>query len=109
MENTKYGKHIVTALKVPGFVSERAESYARWANRILWMDQNVVDGAFQMNCSWYLRKPGSGDSGEVFARTHDSSISACSPAVIMILLKAIQLKRCDSLIQGGYLWLFRIK
>jgi hypothetical protein len=25
--------------------------------RILWMDGRVVDGAIQINCTWYLRPP----------------------------------------------------
>jgi hypothetical protein len=29
--------------------------YKQFATRILWMDTNVVPGAFQMNCSWYLK------------------------------------------------------
>ena len=54
----KYGKYIVTSLKQPAsFTSEFNARYAQWAKRVLWMDENVVDGAFQMNCSWYLRTP----------------------------------------------------
>ena len=71
MDNTKYGKHIVTKLKAPNLSPESIANYSNWATRILWMDQNVVAGAFQMNCSWY-RKPNPGDSGGAFAHTHDS-------------------------------------
>jgi hypothetical protein len=55
MEKGKYGHLIVTELKAPQFSDEYYRAYSRWAKRILWMDGNVVPGAFQMNCSWYLR------------------------------------------------------
>jgi quercetin dioxygenase-like cupin family protein len=56
MLESKYGKYVVTELKTPDFPREFVESYKKFATRILWMDANVVPGAFQMNCSWY-RKP----------------------------------------------------
>jgi len=56
MADSKYGKYIVTELKTPQFTPEAVASYAAFATRILWMDEKVVDGAFQLNCSWY-RKP----------------------------------------------------
>ena len=70
MENSKYGKHIVTELKTP-FGKEQVEKYATWATRVLWMDKDVVDGAFQMNTSWY-RDTNPLDSGERFSHTHDA-------------------------------------
>ena len=54
MKESKYGKYIVTELKTPNFSTEFVEAYAKFATRILWMDNSVVEGAFQMNCSWYL-------------------------------------------------------
>ncbi len=58
MENSKYGKYIVTDLKMSRNTTPEYEAmYARWAKRILWMDDDAVPGAFQMNCSWYLRPP----------------------------------------------------
>jgi hypothetical protein len=72
MDKTKYGKHIVSALKTPErFTPEFNAAYAKWARRILWIDKDVVDGAFQMNCSWYLRPPDVG-SGEAKSHTHDA-------------------------------------
>ena len=69
MTKSKYGKYIVTELTErhdPEFVAR----YAQWATRILWMDDKVVDGAFQMNVSWYLRPPATPmPSGD--AHTHD--------------------------------------
>ena len=55
MTDSKYGKYVVTELKTPDFPAEFVERYKRFATRILWMDENVVEGAFQMNCSWYLK------------------------------------------------------
>jgi hypothetical protein len=54
MSDTKYGKYIVTDLKTD-FTKEFNEEYAKWATRVLWMDNKVVEGAFQMNISWYLK------------------------------------------------------
>ena len=71
MTESKYGKHIVTELKTPAFDPGYVASYAQWATRILWMDNKVVDGAFQMNCSWYLRPPVT-KMPEGHAHTHDS-------------------------------------
>ena len=66
---SKYGKYIVTDLKTD-FNQKFNEKYAKWATRVLWMDEKVVDGAFQMNVSWYLRS----QTGQkpLEAHTHDS-------------------------------------
>ena len=53
----EYGKYIVQTLQVPERMadpnSEFAKFYRSYANRLLWMDTNVVPGSFQMNTSWY--------------------------------------------------------
>ncbi len=54
MAGKKYEKYIVTELQAPDFGPGVTESYSKFAKRILWIDDNVVEGAFQMNCSWYL-------------------------------------------------------
>ncbi len=54
MPASKYSKYIITELKTPDFPAEFVKRYQEFATRILWMDSNVVPGAFQMNCSWYL-------------------------------------------------------
>lgn len=72
MEKSKYGKYIVTKLQGPQNLTEEYKAlYAKYAKRILWMDDNVVPGAFQMNCSWYLRPP-QVKMNEAVAHTHDS-------------------------------------
>ncbi len=70
MDTSKYGKHIVTELKPPARVAARAPEYNKWATRILWMDKEVVPGAFQMNTSWY-RGPSPENSPERFSHRHD--------------------------------------
>jgi hypothetical protein len=45
MAESKYGKYIVTDLIVPEEKKAIAADYAKYAKRILWMDENVVEGA----------------------------------------------------------------
>ena len=54
--NTK--KYIVQDLKDPNMGTPEFQAmYKKFANRILWIDNNVVDGAFQMNTAWYFDVP----------------------------------------------------
>jgi quercetin dioxygenase-like cupin family protein len=55
MSESKYGKLIVTDLIVPEEKKKIAADYSKYATRILWMDENVVEGAFHMNTAWYLK------------------------------------------------------
>jgi hypothetical protein len=55
MAKSKYGKYIVTELKIPESKKKIAEFYATYAKRILWMDENVVEGAFHMNTAWFIK------------------------------------------------------
>jgi hypothetical protein len=48
-------KYIVTELKMPEYEQSIDAQYSKWAKRILWMDDEVVEGAFHMNTAWYLR------------------------------------------------------
>jgi len=57
MAKTKYGKYIVTELKAPELKLGFAAEYAKWAKRVLWLDNKVIEGAFNFSCSWYLRPP----------------------------------------------------
>jgi len=50
----EYGKYIVQTLQAPPFNEGFKSFYKTYAERLLWMDANVVPGAFQMNTSWYL-------------------------------------------------------
>lgn len=54
----KYGKHFIQELHDPhAGTPEFQEMYKRFSRRILWMDSNVVPGAFQMNTAWYHHVP----------------------------------------------------
>ena len=55
MTESKYGKYVVTELKMPEEKQKIAADYAKYATRILWLDENVVEGAFHMNTAWYLK------------------------------------------------------
>jgi hypothetical protein len=54
MGKSRYGKYIVTDL-ITQMSEESKARYAKFATRVLWMDDKVVPGAFQMNVSWYLK------------------------------------------------------
>ena len=54
MAESKHAKYIVTEL-ITEMSEEFKARYAQFATRILMMDDKVVPGAFQMNCSWYLK------------------------------------------------------
>ena len=49
-----YGSYIVQDLRAPQMPLDFTEFYKTYAKRLLWMDANVVPGAFQMNLSWYM-------------------------------------------------------
>lgn len=55
MAGSKTSKYIVTELKMPEFQQSIDAEYSKFGKRILWMDDKVVEGAFNMNCSWYLK------------------------------------------------------
>jgi hypothetical protein len=55
MAELKSAKYVVTDLIIPEEKKKIAADYAKYASRILWMDENVVKGAFHMNTAWYLK------------------------------------------------------
>jgi len=55
MADSRYGKYIITELKIPEEKQKIAAAYSKYATRILWMDEKVVEGAFHMNTAWYLK------------------------------------------------------
>jgi hypothetical protein len=69
MARGKYSKYVVTELKVPEEKKRIAADYAKYARRILWLDENVVAGAFHMNTSWYLKET---TTLESLPHTHDT-------------------------------------
>ena len=69
MAESKYGKYIVSELKVPESKQNIAAEYAKYATRILWLDDKVVEGAFHMNTAWYLK---AAETLENAPHVHDS-------------------------------------
>ena len=58
-------KYIVQDLKDPNMGTPDFQAmYKKFANRILWIDNNVVEGAFQMNTAWYFAVPERDPHGE---------------------------------------------
>ncbi|MBE6913498.1 MAG: cupin domain-containing protein [Ruminococcaceae bacterium] len=57
----EYGKYFIQDLTEPATFAasspEYKELYKRFSQRILWIDDNVVPGAFQMNTAWYYNVP----------------------------------------------------
>jgi hypothetical protein len=54
MSESKYGKYVITDLVLPEEKKKIEADYSKYAKRILWMDKNVVEGAFHMNTAWFL-------------------------------------------------------
>ncbi|MDR2360956.1 MAG: hypothetical protein LBD85_06750 [Oscillospiraceae bacterium] len=60
-ESGKTSQYIVQTLRAPETGAPEFQAfYKTWADRILWIDKNVVPGAFQMNTSWYFAAPEKG-------------------------------------------------
>jgi hypothetical protein len=55
MPQSNTAKYIVTELKMPEEKKRIAVEYSKYATRILWLDDEVTDGAFHMNTAWYLK------------------------------------------------------
>jgi hypothetical protein len=57
MAERKYEKYILTDLKLPQGGAERDEEYHynERATRILWLEDEIMKGAFSIICSWYWK------------------------------------------------------
>jgi hypothetical protein len=69
MGGSKFGKYIVNTLQMPESKKKIAAEYEKYAKRILWLDDDVVEGAFHMNTAWYLK---AASSLENTPHTHDT-------------------------------------
>ncbi len=56
-ESGKYAANFVQVSPGPGMDPEFKAIYDRFAKRVIWMDGDVVPGAFQMNTAWYSAVP----------------------------------------------------
>jgi hypothetical protein len=69
MTESKYGKYIIRDVShLPEVKLKKEAEYATWAKRVLWLDDKVIEGAFHVNFSWYLKPC---DSDESAPHTHD--------------------------------------
>ena len=55
MAERKYEKYIVTELQTPEEIRKGAAEYATRATRLLWLDDDVIPGAFHLNTAWYWK------------------------------------------------------
>ena len=71
MAETKYGKYIITgaksSLELPSYRHEAAEIAAGNQTRMIYLDEEVIKGAFYVECVWYWKGT---DTPEVGAHTH---------------------------------------
>jgi hypothetical protein len=72
MGEMKYGKYIITepksGLKLPSYRVNPAKDTQDVATRLLWLDDDVVKGAFYIECVWYWQ---ASDMPRAQAHTHD--------------------------------------
>jgi hypothetical protein len=69
MAETKYAQYILTNLHMPEQMDpEMIKKLEEWNHLILWIDDKVVPGSFQMNCCWYVKVP---DNQPYFQHKHD--------------------------------------
>ena len=55
MAGKKYQKYILTELRLPENVQYREAEYRKRATRILWLEDEIMEGAFSVICSWYWK------------------------------------------------------
>jgi len=57
MAERKYQKYILTDLKLPLERQEldKEDEYEKRATRILWLEDEIIKGAFSVICSWYWK------------------------------------------------------
>ena len=57
MSGRKYEKYIQTDLKLPKATEEKDKEmgYNERATRILWLEDEIMEGAFSVICSWYWK------------------------------------------------------
>jgi len=68
MAETRTGKYIVTEMKLPEYKQKSDAAYPGKANHIAWLDNEVIQGAFYLECLWFLK---GSDNNRVEAHTHD--------------------------------------
>lgn len=68
MNASKTSKYILTEMNLPEYKQKSDAAYPGKANHIAWLDKNIIDGAFYMECIWF--QEGS-EKNRVEAHIHD--------------------------------------
>jgi hypothetical protein len=68
MVESKYQKHIISEIKLPEDMQKKEPAYNRWAKHLLWLGNNVIDGAPFVNTAWYYKPEA--DEGLASLTTH---------------------------------------
>jgi hypothetical protein len=55
MAERKYEKYILEDLKLPAEVQAKLDEYSKTRTRVLWMEDEVVPGSFNVILSWYFK------------------------------------------------------
>jgi hypothetical protein len=69
MPELKHKKYIVDTLQMPEEKKKIAADYEKYAKRVLWLDDKMIQGAFHMNTAWYLK---AAETLEDKPHTHDT-------------------------------------
>lgn len=67
MADRKNAKYIVNTLQSNPDAGPEPPDYSQWAKRVLWMNDKIVPGAYNLMASWYLKPP----STSLGAHVHD--------------------------------------
>jgi hypothetical protein len=73
MTGRKYEKYILKDLKLPADVAARQSEYNKRATRILWLEDEIMEGASSIILSWYW-KPTEQDSTPSHVHNFDEFI-----------------------------------
>ena len=68
MAERKYQKYILTDLKLPDGVQKMQTEYNKRATRIMWLEDEIIEGAFSVILSWYWK---ASDEEGTPSHTHD--------------------------------------
>ena len=55
MGDLQTSQYIISELKMPESKKKINAEYEKYATRVLWLDDKMVQGAFHMNTAWYLK------------------------------------------------------
>jgi hypothetical protein len=79
MATSKHAKYIITELDKRHANPEDAAKFAKIGKLILWLDGEVVPGAFQMNCSWFLHANPTGPAAHYHDVPEIIGFFSCDP------------------------------